>query len=79
MRKQNVKVLHISKGKCFYNLIYVSQWSLMHTQIKANNTFSHVTLWSEKYIYLVITKTARADNQGTIPITIYSKEKCKVN
>lgn len=50
-----------------------------HTEIKANNTFSHVTLWSEKYIYPVITKIARADNQGIIPITIYSKEKCKVN
>lgn len=48
-----------------------------YTKMNVNNTFSHVTLKNEKY-YAVITKTARAQNQGTIPITNYSKEKCKM-
>lgn len=46
-----------------------------HTKIKTNNIFSHYTLRSEKYIYIktVVTKTARAHNQGTVTIPITKK------
>lgn len=51
------------------------------TKIKASNIFFHYTLRREKYIFIqiVITKIARAYNQGTIAITNYSQKKCKAD